>query len=49
MPAYLEAVPQAKGLYEKQGFREVERKTVDCSAWGMPGVQFDFSRMRAEP
>ena len=49
VPAYLESVVQAKGLYEKHGFREVERQKVDCSPYGMPGVVFESARMRADP
>ena len=48
VPAYLESVPDAKGLYEKHGFREMERQTVDCTEFGMPGVNFEVARMKAD-
>ena len=48
VPAYLEAVVEAMGLYQKHGFREVGRQTVDCTSYGMPGVSFDIARMRAD-
>jgi len=49
VPAYLEAAPEAKGLYEKFGFVEAGRQGVDCSGYGMPGVRFEVARMRADP
>lgn len=48
VPAYLEAVPEAKHLYEAHGFKEVARQTVDCTAYGMPGVTFELARMKAD-
>ncbi len=48
-PAYLEAVVQAMHLYETHGFREIGRQKVDCTPFGMPGVQFELARMRADP
>ena len=44
VPAFLEAVKAAKSMYEKQGFREVQVKKVQSH-----GVEFEFSRMRADP
>lgn len=49
VPAYLEAVVQAMGLYQKHGFREIGRQKVDCTPYGMPGVQFEIARMKADP
>ncbi|KAK5111404.1 hypothetical protein LTR85_012178 [Meristemomyces frigidus] len=49
VPAYLEAVPQAMGLYAKHGFRDVGRHVTDCTPFGLPGVSFEVARMRADP
>jgi GNAT superfamily N-acetyltransferase len=49
VPSFLEAMPDAKSLYEKHGFREVGRQLVDCSKYGIPRFSFEVSRMRAEP
>lgn len=49
VPAYLEAVADAKGLYEKHGFREVDSVPIDCTPFGLPGITFTLSRMRADP
>ncbi|KPM34500.1 hypothetical protein AK830_g12070 [Neonectria ditissima] len=35
-PAFLEASEQARPLYEKWGFKEVDKLTVDFSPWGGP-------------
>ncbi|KAK7414596.1 hypothetical protein QQX98_006533 [Neonectria punicea] len=35
-PAFLESSEQARPLYEKWGFNEVDRLTVDFSPWGGP-------------
>ncbi|KAK3722963.1 hypothetical protein LTR37_002108 [Vermiconidia calcicola] len=49
VPAYLESGMQAKGLYEKHGFREIGRHNVDCTSFGMPGVVIEIARMKADP
>lgn len=49
VPAYLEALVQAMHLYERHGFREVDRQRTDCAKYGMPGVVFEIARMRADP
>ena len=49
MPAYLEAVVDAMHLYETHGFREVGRQKVDCTPYGMLGVELEVARMRADP
>ena len=48
VPAYLEAAVEAIGLSQKHGFREVGRQKVDCTPYGMPGVEFELARMRAD-
>ena len=42
--AYLEAAPDAKGLYEKHGFRQVGEQHVDVL-----GMKIVLARMRADP
>ena len=49
VPAYLEAAPDAKHLYETHGFRQIGEQVTDCSPYGMPGVTFTLARMRADP
>ena len=49
VPAYLEAVPNAKRLYETHGFREVDRQKIDGAAFNNPQFQIELSRMRADP
>lgn len=49
VPAYLEAVPDAKGLYESHGFREVGTEDIDGTKFGVPEFQLTVSLMRADP
>ena len=48
VPAFLEAAQTAKSLYEKHGFKEIDQQAIDCSPYGLPGVNVTLSRMRAE-
>lgn len=43
--AFLESFPEAKGLYEKHGFREDGKQSFDLGDFGLVEV----SRMRADP
>ena len=43
-PAYLEAAPDAKALYEKHGFRQVGEQQVEVL-----GMKIVLARMRADP
>ncbi|KAF1815908.1 acyl-CoA N-acyltransferase [Eremomyces bilateralis CBS 781.70] len=48
--AFLEASQKGKGLYEKFGFKEVERKVFDLSKWGGDSVDIMTLMFRdAEP
>lgn len=49
VPAYLEAAPSAKHLYENYGFREVKRLEIDCSAYRQQGLTIELAQMKADP
>lgn len=49
VPACLEAVPDAKGLYEAHGFREVGTENIDGAKFGVPEFQLMVSLMKAVP
>ena len=49
VPAFLEAAEGAKHLYETHGFKAVGEQKFDGTPYGLPQVQFNLARMRADP
>lgn len=48
VPAYLEAAPDAKHLYEAHGFREVGTDVIEGAKFGIPDFRMTVSLMKAD-